>query len=259
MDSSKHSSKRIPATKFANEIVFSDEERNSTNPPILVPMTESEVLNRGIAGDACGRACGPMPIGSGESGLMCGIAPAAESNSASHELEHVPTGHEVSTAPADEASIPSLKSSKKNLSFINKGIFISAVVGLASVIVISGTGSWTHILESYGLRDVSQTSHAESSPERQSVLPVLAAAPPVSDFDGREIVHQLTAIARDLSIVQRNVKELIASQEQIRSAQNKLTEMQSQLAVLQAQAHAKQNERPSRPETEGRNRHRRGL
>jgi hypothetical protein len=67
----------------------------------------------------------------------------------------------------------------------------------------------------------------------------------------------MDAIARDLSLVQQNIKELAAGQEKIRKTQEQLAETQSHLAAVQAQANAKQNKRPVPDPTDGRklNRH----
>ena len=81
-----------------------------------------------------------------------------------------------------------------------------------------------------------------------------------------EFQNQLNAIARDLSSVQRNVKELAAGQEhvqqninklaagqeQMRKAQGQLAALQAHLVNLQTLANANQNKQPAPAATERR-------
>jgi hypothetical protein len=224
---------------------------------ILLPIPESEYLKR--CGNGKAHASGNEPTASTNlkpRNNAYEVARAPEAGRELHRLEHVVTGADVSTMPGDEASIPSPDSSKKHSLVGRKSIVVCAVLSLAIGIIIGVAWSTTNALTANSLRDAQKTifsvpSKAEQTPQPS---PVVATA---TDPAVTEIAQRMDAIARDLSLVQQNIKELAAGQEKIRKTQEQLAETQSHLAAVQAQANAKQNKRPVPDPTDGRklNRH----
>ena len=225
----------------------SDAEARFLMGRVFVPLSESTTEN-----DAC--ANGPAPIVSTKPAPIDTreVAPAVEANSDIPQLEHIVTDPHASTIPGDETSIPSSNPSKKTSLFGGKGIVICAMLSLATGIAVGAAWSRTHIF-------------ADSSKGQPAVQAAPAAAV-VTAPNFNEFQNQLNAIARDLSSVQRNVKELAAGQEhvqqninelaagqeQMRKAQGQLAALQARLVNLQTLANANQNKQPAPAATERR-------
>lgn len=234
--------KRVSSPKVANENMFVEKQRNLNETPMLLPMTEGEFLRQRANGKLTKELIKDTDknysLIDSDSGLD-----SPQPRLTEPEVSTVPdflttgTGHEV----------PSLKSQKKQFP-LGKSMIICAMLVLATDISMGGQWTGTHALIEYwkssNLPNALEAIFVGSSAEKHS-----AQAEPVTPPDFNDLAHQLNVIARDVSLMQQNIKELASAQEQIRTAhEQKISETQSQLAALQAQLNAKWKPQSAAPE-----------
>ena len=226
---------RVSSPKIADENIFVENQRNLNDPPVLSPMTESEFLRQ----RAVGEFTKELLKGTDESGSLIG------SNSDLDAPQRQLTDPHVSTVPdylttETGHEIPSSKSRKKRALLGGKSIIICAMLVLATGISIGGEWTGTNALIEYwksnNLPNALGAIFRDSSIDKGS-----AQAEPATHPDFNDLAHQLNIIARDVSLMQQNIKELASAQQQIRTThEQQVLETQSQLAALQAQLATKQ-------------------
>jgi hypothetical protein len=232
---------RVSSPKITGENIFVERRRNLNEAPMLSPMTEGEFLRQRTFGKLKKELIKDVD----ESGSL--IEPDSGLDPPQRRLRdpHVSTVPDYLSTETDH-DIPSSKSPKKRFLLGSKGIVICAMLVLATGMSVGGEWAGTNGLIEYwklnNLPSALEAIFAGSSTEKHS--PQAAPAP-----DSTDLAHQLNMIARDVLLIQQNIKELASAQAQIRTAQEQqLSDTQSQLAALRAQLTAKQKPLSALPE-----------
>jgi hypothetical protein len=224
---------RVSSPKITGENIFVEKRRNLNEAPMLSPMTEGEFLRQRTFGKLKKELIKDVD----ESGSLIepdsGLGPPLPRLRDPH-ASTVPNNLTTETG----YEIPSSKSPNKRFLLGSKGIVICAMLVLATGMSIGGEWAGTNGLIEYlklnNLPSALEAIFAGSSTEKHSAQ--AAPAP-----DSTDLAHQLNMIARDVLLIQQNIKELASAQAQIRTAQEQqLSDTQSQLAALRAQLTAKQ-------------------
>jgi hypothetical protein len=241
---------RVSSPKITGENIFVEKRRNLNEAPMLLPMTEGEFLRQ----RAIGKLTKELIKDVNEGGSL--IEPDSALGPPRPRLRdpHASTvPNNLTTETGDD--IPS----SKRFLLGSKSIVICALLLLATGMSIGGEWTGTNGLLEYwklnNLPSALEAIFAGSSTEKHSAQ--AAPAPDSSDLahqlnpapDSTDLAHQLNMIARDVLLIQRNIKELASAQAQIRTAQEQqLSDTQSQLAALRTQLTAKQKPQSAPPE-----------